>query len=255
MLELLHLTKDYGSRRVVNDVSLEIRAGELVVLLGGSGSGKTTLLKMVNGLHSPTSGEVRWNGTDTRQFEPHELRRQIGYVFQEVGLFPHLTVAENIALGPQLAHWKDEETRQATEDVLRLVELAPEDMLERLPAELSGGQRQRVGFARALITRPGLMLLDEPFGALDPLTRARLQQSFVRIRREVGLTAIFVTHDMVEAMLLADRIAILQEGKLVQWGTPRELIHSPASPAIQQMLRVPLDQVRQLESLLAQDAS
>jgi len=250
MIEIQRLSKLFGDVMAVDDVSLSVEPGQLLVLLGSSGSGKTTTLKMVNRLIEPTSGTVLVDGQDVGSLEPHELRRRIGYVFQKVGLFPHMTVAENIAITPSLLGWERPRVEERVDELLELVELDPGALRERRPAELSGGQQQRVGVARALAAEPRLMLLDEPFGALDPLTRDRLQQSFSRIRRQLGLTAIFVTHDMVEALLLGDRIAVLQSGRLVQLGTPRELVLQPADEYVERLMDTPRRQARAVDDLL-----
>ena len=228
VIEARNLTKQYGRVTAVDGLSLTVAEGELVVLLGGSGSGKTTTLKMLNRLIEPTSGRVVIDGQDALSVEPHELRRRVGYVFQRVGLFPHMNVGENVAITLTLMGWDRGRAAARVEELLELVELDPAAMRERRPAELSGGEQQRVGVARALAASPRLMLLDEPFGALDPLTRDRLQQSFLRIRRTLRLTAIFVTHDMVEALLVGDRIGVMHHGRLVQIGTPSQLLQAPA---------------------------
>jgi osmoprotectant transport system ATP-binding protein len=250
MIETVGLTKRYGGVVAVDDLSLHVGEGELLVLLGGSGSGKTTTLKMVNRLIEPSAGRVVIDGQDIGALDAHELRRRIGYVFQRIGLFPHMTVAENVAVIPTLLGWDRPRIRQRVDELLELVELTPALVRERRPSELSGGQQQRVGVARALAASPRVMLLDEPFGALDPLTRDRLQQSFLRIRRQLGLTAIFVTHDMVEALLVGDRIAVLNEGRLVQIGTPRELLRSPANDYVRQLMETPTRQARVVDALL-----
>jgi len=250
MIETEGLTKRYGQTTVVDAVSLSVADGELLVLLGGSGSGKTTTLKMVNRLIEPSAGQVTIDGEDAARIEPHELRRRIGYVFQRVGLFPHMTVGENIAVTLTLLGWERGRIAARVEELLALVELDPA-FGERRPSELSGGQQQRVGVARALAASPRLMLLDEPFGALDPITRDRLQQSFLRIRRELGLTAIFVTHDMVEALIVGDRIAVLQEGRLVQVGTPAELLQAPADDYVRQLMNTPRRQAELVDGFLA----
>ncbi len=253
MIELQYLTKRYGNQVAVRDLSLTVDEGELLVLLGGSGSGKTTTLKMINRLIEPSAGSVLVDGRDVAELAPHDLRRRIGYAFQQVGLFPHMTVAENIEVTPALLGWTEDKLRRRVDELLALVELDPDETRDRRPDQLSGGQQQRVGVARALAARPRLMLLDEPFGALDPLTRHRLQESFVRIRRELGLTAVFVTHDMVEALVLGDRIAVLQAGRLVQVGTPRTLMREPANDYVRQLLDTPRREAQLVESLLARE--
>ena len=253
MIELQHLTKQYGERVAVRDLSLTVAEGELLVLLGGSGSGKTTTLKMINRLIEPSAGSVLVDGRDVAELASHDLRRRIGYAFQQVGLFPHMTVGENVGVTPALLGWTEDTIRRRVDELLALVELDPDETRDRRPDQLSGGQQQRVGVARALAARPRLMLLDEPFGALDPLTRHRLQESFMRIRRELGLTAVFVTHDMVEALVLGDRIAVMQAGRLVQIGTPRTLMHEPADDYVRQLLDTPRREARLVESLLARE--
>jgi osmoprotectant transport system ATP-binding protein len=206
---------------------------------------------MVNRLVEPSAGCVRVDGCDTRETEPHELRRQIGYAFQQVGLFPHMTVAGNVAITPELLGWEPARIERRVDALLDLVELEPDVYRERLPHELSGGQQQRVGLARALAAEPEVLLLDEPFGALDPPTRDRLQRSFDAIRRDLGITTLFVTHDMVEALLLADRIAVLDRGRVVQVGTPSELLARPADERVSELLATPRRQTEAVERLLA----
>jgi osmoprotectant transport system ATP-binding protein len=251
VIETQDLTKEYGQVVAVNHVSLKVDEGELVVLLGGSGSGKTTTLKMVNRLIEPTSGRVLIEGQDVGAIAPHDLRRRIGYVFQRVGLFPHMTVGENVGITLTLLWWERRRIDARVDELLELVELDPALVRDRHPDALSGGEQQRVGVARALAASPRLMLLDEPFGALDPLTRDRLQQSFLRIRRHLGLTAIFVTHDMVEALLVGDRIAVMHGGRLAQIGTPSELLQSPADDYVRQLMSTPRRQAERVEDLLA----
>ncbi len=248
MIQLEHLTRRFAGVTAVDDVSLSVPEGELLVLLGSSGSGKTTTLKMVNRLIEPSSGHIVIDGQDVRDVEVHELRRRIGYVFQKVGLFPHMTVAENVGITPRLLGWPREKIDARVAELLELVELEP-SLLERRPAQLSGGQQQRVGVARALAAEPSLMLLDEPFGALDPLTRDRLQQSFLEIRRRLGMTAIFVTHDMTEALLLGDQIAVMRAGRLVQLGTPRELVQRPADDYVSELIQTPRRQAAVFDAL------
>ena len=254
MIELEHLTKRYGDQAVVDDVSLSVAEGELLAVLGGSGCGKTTTLKMINRLIEPSSGSVQVGGEDVTGLPPHELRRRIGYAFQQVGLFPHMSVARNVAVTPTLLGWSEADVRRRVDELLELVELDPAAVRDRRPDQLSGGQQQRVGVARALAARPRVMLLDEPFGALDPLTRQRLQESFVRIRRRLSVTAVFVTHDMVEALVLGDRIAVMRAGRLVQVGTPAELMRSPADDYVRQLVDTPCRDARVVDSLLAAGA-
>jgi osmoprotectant transport system ATP-binding protein len=250
LITLDHLTRRFGDVVAVDDLSLEVAAGECVFLVGGSGCGKTTTLKMVNRLEEPTSGAVRVDGRDTRDGDPVELRRRIGYVFQQVGLFPHLSVAENIAITPELLGWEPSRTTARVNALLERVELPAAEFRDRSPDQLSGGQQQRVGLARALAAEPELLLLDEPFGALDPVTRDRLQQAFQELRAELGLTAIFVSHDMTEALLLADRIAVMDAGRLVQVGTPSELLSHPADERVAELLSTPRRQTEAVERLL-----
>ena len=250
MIELEHVSKRYGAAVVVDSLTLRVEPGELLILLGESGSGKTTTLKMINRLVEPSSGCIRIEGTDVRATPGPLLRRRIGYVFQRIGLFPHMSVAENIAITPELLGWDRGRLQRRVDELLALVELDAATMRDRLPTELSGGEQQRVGVARALAGGPSLMLLDEPFGALDPVTRDRLQQSFQRIRRQTQVTAIFVTHDMLEALLLGDRIAVMKGGRLIQVGTPRQLLTQPADEYVRQLLGTPRRQAEQVEALL-----
>jgi osmoprotectant transport system ATP-binding protein len=238
MIEVAGLARRYGGAVAVADVSFRVQAGEMLALVGDSGSGKTTTLKMVNRLIEPDAGRVVVDGRDTALVEPHLLRRSIGYVFQGVGLFPHLSVAQNVAVPLRLAGWSRDRTRVRVAELLVLVELE-QALAARFPAELSGGQQQRAGMARALAASPRVMLLDEPFGALDPLTRDRLQRSFAELRRRLGLTAVFVTHDMAEAVVLADRIGVMRSGRLVQLGTPAELASRPADEDVARLLDTP----------------
>jgi osmoprotectant transport system ATP-binding protein len=206
---------------------------------------------MINRLIEPSSGKVLLDGEDVTDQPVHEVRRRIGYAFQKIGLFPHMTIAENVGITPRLLGWKPERVRARVDELLEIVELDP-TMRDRRPSELSGGQQQRVGVARALAAEPKVMLLDEPFGALDPVTRDRIQQFFLRIRRETGLTAIFVTHDMVEALILGDRIAVMNRGELVQVGTPRQLLTEPADDYVAQLMSAPKEQADFVEKLMAE---
>ncbi len=215
------------SRALVSDISLSVSPAETLVLLGRSGSGKTTLLKLINRLLLPASGTVLVNGRATSEWDPIRLRRGIGYVIQEAGLFPHFTVAENVALVPNLENWPSAKWLARFQEMMRLVGLDPGEFARRYPRELSGGQRQRVGVARALAADPPILLMDEPFGALDPITRAELQREFSALARRLRKTIVFVTHDIREALLLASRIALLESGRLVAFGPPDVFLHLP----------------------------
>jgi len=216
-----------GGRALVSDLSLEIQRGETLILLGRSGSGKTTTLKLINRLLEPTAGEVLVDGRRTVEWDPIRLRRGIGYVIQEVGLFPHFTVERNVGLVPSLEGWEAPRIRARVHELLRVVGLEPEQFAFRRPHELSGGQRQRVGVARALAADPPILLMDEPFGALDPVTRAELQREFHQLAARLNKTIVFVTHDVREALLLGTRIALLADGKLVAVYPPNEFLHAP----------------------------
>ena len=223
-------TKVYPGRddAAVDHLSLTVPAGEICVLVGPSGGGKTTALKLVNRLIPLTSGDIRIDGTSILRHDLTELRRSIGYVIQHVGLFPHMTVEGNVGTVPRLLGWERRRVRERVVELLELVGLDPEQDRRRFPAELSGGQRQRVGLARALAANPALMLMDEPFGAIDPIVRARLQDEFLRLQRELRKTVVFVTHDVDEAMKVGDRIAILREGgRLAQYDTPEQILEHP----------------------------
>lgn len=237
------VSKSYGAGiPAVSAVTLDIPAGCFVALVGQSGSGKSTLLKTVNRLVEPDGGAVLLGGASVKDIEPHRLRRRIGYVFQTIGLFPHMTVAENIAIGLRL------EGRAAGDRVAELLELVglPHDFAPRMPAALSGGQRQRVGIARALALAPGLMLMDEPFGALDPITRDQLGQTIRALHDRLGLTTIMVTHDMAEALLLADRVLVMAEGAIVADATPAELLAGRAGAVAEALVAVPRAQAERL---------
>ena len=212
------------ARVIVSGISLAIPQGETVVLLGRSGSGKTTLLKLINGMLLPSKGQIRVEGRATTDWDPIRLRRGIGYVIQEAGLFPHFTVAENISLVPTLEKWDEPRIAARVEEMLQLVGLDPREFAKRRPRELSGGQRQRVGVARALAADPPILLMDEPFGALDPVTRAELQREFSALARRLGKTIVFVTHDLREALLLGSRIILLEAGHIAASATPQEFL-------------------------------
>jgi len=250
VIQLEHLAKTYGSTLAVDDLSLRVAEGELVVLLGASGCGKTTTLKMVNRLVEPSAGRVCIRGRDAAELQPALLRRRIGYCFQQIGLFPHMTAAENVAITPRLLDWDEPRVQGRVDELMELVELEPASYRERFPHELSGGQQQRVGIARALAAEPEVLLMDEPFGSLDPPTRDRLQRRFQTIRAELNITTLFVTHDMVEALLLGDRIAVLDRGRLAQIGTPGELLRAPADEVVAGLMETPRRQAEQVEALL-----
>jgi osmoprotectant transport system ATP-binding protein len=250
MIELRELTRVFDGTPAVDRLSLVVAPGELLVLVGASGCGKTTTLKMITRLVEPSSGSVWIDGENAAELPGYELRRRIGYGFQQVGLFPHLTVGENVAIVPQLVGWDAGRIAARVDSLLELVRLDPSEFRARDPSTLSGGERQRVGLARALAAEPKLVLLDEPFGALDPLTRDHLQQELLRIRRALELTLVFVTHDMGEALLLADRIAVLDAGRLVRVGTPRELLAEPGAAQVEQLLATPRRQLQRIDELL-----
>ena len=229
-LEFRDATKRYPGQDqpAVDGLSLEVPAGEICVLVGPSGCGKTTAMRMVNRMIDITSGDILLDGRSVRERQPAELRREIGYAIQQIGLFPHLSVAGNIATVPRLLGWPKERIRARVDELLELVSLDPHETRDRYPAQLSGGQRQRVGVARALSVDPPLMLMDEPFGAIDPINRERLQNEFLRLQREIRKTIVFVTHDIDEAIKMGDRIAVMQQGgKLAQYAPPAELLMYP----------------------------
>src|ERR1700719_1811636 len=226
LVEFRDVSYEVGGRQILSEVNFTVEAGETLVLLGRSGSGKTTALKMTNGMLFPTTGQVLVEGRATTEWDPIRLRRGIGYVIQDVGLFPHFTVAQNVGLVPRLEGWPIERITARSRDLLQEVGLKPEQFLHRYPRELSGGQRQRVGVARALAADPRLLLFDEPFGALDPVTRLELQDQFLALRRQFQKTSIFVTHDVREALRLGTRIALLDRGRLEVLATPQEFVKS-----------------------------
>ena len=251
MIALEGVSKRFGDGFAVRDLTLTVSEGELLVLVGESGCGKTTTLKMINRLVEPSAGTISIGGEDTASLPGHVLRRRIGYGFQQVGLFPHWTVAENIAVAPRLCGWPEADIPERIDALLALVRLDPVAFRDRDPATLSGGQRQRVGLARALAANPRVLLLDEPFGALDPATRDHLQQELLRIREALNLTTVFVTHDVSEALLLGDRIAVLAAGRLVRVGSPRALLADPGDPLVEALLATPRRQLDRIETLLA----
>jgi len=250
-IALRHVTKVYGERAVVDDVSFEVAEGELLVLLGGSGSGKTTTMKMINRLVDPTSGEIEIAGEPHDAVPAHELRRRIGYVFQRIGLFPHMSVLENVGVTPRLLGWEPARIRDRARELLAAMALDPDEVGDRRPHELSGGQRQRVGVARALAVEPKVVLFDEPFGALDPGTRDALQDLVRGLKGR--FSGVFVTHDVPEALELGDRIAVLHEGQLRQIGTPAEVMRAPADPEVAAIFEAPERHAREMVALFDRD--
>jgi osmoprotectant transport system ATP-binding protein len=238
-VEFRHVSKQYGPQGAVNDLSLLVPAGEICVLVGPSGCGKTTSLKMVNRLVEPTSGQVLIDEQDVMTVDVTELRRRIGYVIQQTGLFPHQTIAENVATVPKLLGWPKQRIRARVEELLELIGLEPARVRDRYPAQLSGGERQRVGVARAMAAEPPVMLMDEPFGAVDPIVRERLQNEFLRLHRSLGTTVLFVTHDIDEAIKMGDRVAVMQQGgRLAQFAPPAELLLQPANDFVARFVGV-----------------
>jgi osmoprotectant transport system ATP-binding protein len=256
-LELRDVTKRYPGQQdpAVDSLSLEVPAGEICVLVGPSGCGKTTAMRMVNRMIDITEGDILLDGRSVTERKPADLRREIGYAIQQIGLFPHLSVSANIATVPRLLGWSKERIRERVDELLELVSLDPNETRDRFPAQLSGGQRQRVGVARALATDPPLMLMDEPFGAIDPINRERLQNEFLRLQQEIRKTIVFVTHDIDEAIKMGDRIAIMQRGgKLAQYATPAELLMYPANRFVEDFVgadralkRLSLQRVRDVD--------
>lgn len=256
-ITLEHVSKRYPGQTdpAVEDFNMSVEAGEMIMFVGPSGCGKTTTMKMINRIIEPTSGSIRIAGNDVLSLEPNELRRHIGYVIQQIGLFPHLTIADNIATVPKLLGWPRQRVAERVDELLRLVDLDPGNFAARYPKQLSGGQQQRVGVARALAADPPVMLMDEPFGATDPITREGLQLEFLRLQAEIGKTIIFVTHDFDEALKLGDRIAVLsQRSRIEQFDTPANILAAPANDyvasfigrgaALKRLALVPVSSVR-----------
>ena len=236
MIEFKNLTKRFpGGKIAVDSLNLTFNDGEFIVFIGTSGSGKTTSMRMINRMIEPTSGEILINGKNSKDMNAVELRRQIGYVIQQIGLMPHMTIFDNIVMVPKLLKWPVEKQRKIAEELIQKVDL-PLDFLERYPSELSGGQQQRIGVIRALAADQDIILMDEPFGALDPITRDSLQETLKELQRELGKTVIFVTHDMDEALKLADRIVIMQDGKVVQFDTPDNILMDPANAFVENFI-------------------
>lgn len=239
------------SEYAVDHISFSVNHGELITILGSSGCGKTTLLKMINRLYEPDSGVIRFFGKDISRNDPVEFRRKIGYVIQQVGLFPHMTIEKNIATVPRILKWDNDKIRSRTDELLILVGLDPEEYRKRYPSQLSGGQQQRVGLARALAADPELMLLDEPFGAIDAITRLKLQDELLKIHQASRKTFLFVTHDINEAFKLGSRVLIMDSGKIQQFDTPRNIVMNPANAFVESLI----DSVRQQEVLWKETTS
>lgn len=236
MIEFKNVTKLYpNGKKAVNNISLEFDTGEFIVFIGTSGSGKTTSMRMINRMIEPTEGEILIDGENIQKKNAVELRRKIGYVIQQIGLMPHMTIYENIVLVPKLLGWPEERQKSTAEDLIKRVDL-PTEFLDRYPSELSGGQQQRIGVIRALAADQNIILMDEPFGALDPITRDALQELVKHLQQEMGKTVVFVTHDMDEALKLADRIVIMQEGKVVQFDTPDNILANPANEFVEDFI-------------------
>ncbi|NZD49209.1 ABC transporter ATP-binding protein [Rhizobium leguminosarum] len=249
MIEIRNVTKRYGAATVVDDVSMSVEKGEITVIVGTSGSGKSTLMRMINRLVPITEGEIFVGGQNVMDVEVTELRRKIGYAIQGHGLFPHRTVAQNIATVPQLLDWDSARIAKRVEELLGLFNLDPATFADKYPHQLSGGQQQRVGVARALAAEPELLLMDEPFGALDPVIRGKAQDDLLAIQKQFGTTVILVTHDMDEAFHLGNQIAVMSEGRLLQCSTPEKILTEPADPFVQQLTGTS-DRALKLMSLL-----
>lgn len=247
MLEVINLTKRFNEKVIVDNVSFSVNKGETFVILGISGCGKTTTLKMINCLIKPSSGVIKVAGGDIRDEKPEILRRRIGYVIQNIGLFPHWTVEQNISVVPNLLCWSKSEISKRVHTLLELVDLSPKEFLKRFPHELSGGQKQRVGIARALAADPPIILLDEPFGALDPITRRQLRKEFVTLESLIHKTMVLVTHDVIEAFELAEKICLMNKGKIEQVGTQKELFFSPANQFVKDFIE---QDKKKLETIL-----
>ncbi len=251
-IKIDNVTKKYGSVTAVQDVSLDIQGGELLILLGPSGCGKTTLLRMINRLVEIDEGTILINEQDIQGFDPVLLRKNIGYVIQQIGLFPHMTVKENIGLVPKLEGWTEEKINSKVRDLLEMVSLPPDQFINRRPKQLSGGQQQRIGLARAMVMDSPLLLMDEPFGALDPILRKQLQEEFISLKEKLQRTIIFVTHDIEEAFRLGDRIAILKDGQLIQLATKNELLVNPVNDFISDIVESE-KKFRHLDNLTIKD--
>ncbi|MFO8193089.1 MAG: betaine/proline/choline family ABC transporter ATP-binding protein [Bacillota bacterium] len=238
MIKLENVTKKFPGMSIpaVKDLNIEVKEGDVCILVGPSGCGKTTTMKMINRIHEPTSGAIYINGQNALEMDPIKLRLDIGYVIQEIGLFPHMTIAENVATVPMEKKWPKDKINKKVDEMMTLVGLNPKEHSNRYPSALSGGQRQRVGVARAMASDPPIMLMDEPFGAVDPITRARLQNEFLRIQEKIGKTVVFVTHDIDEAIKMGNTIAVMREGQLIQHATPSDLLSAPANEFVENLV-------------------
>ena len=241
LIKFENISKSYGQTAVLKNISFEIKQGEFVVLIGPSGCGKTTTLKTINRLIEPDDGKIFINGKDITEGNPVELRRTIGYVIQQIGLFPNMTVEQNISVVPKLLKYPKQKCKEIVQDLLKLVDMPYEENAHKYPSELSGGQQQRIGVLRALAASPPIILMDEPFGALDPLTRDTLQEEIKQIQKKLKKTIVFVTHDMDEALRLADTIIFMDKGKIVQMASPEEMLQNPAAPIIKSFLSKQID--------------
>ena len=239
MIEFINVGMTYPCGNVgLKNINLTINESEITVFIGPSGSGKTTLLKMINRLEDNTTGEVKINGKNVKEYDIHKVRWDIGYALQQVALFPHMNVEENIAIVPELKKWKKEKINARIDELLHMVGLEPEKYRKRKPSELSGGEAQRVGIARALAADPKIILMDEPFSALDPITRASLQEDVKKLQKQINKTIVFVTHDIEEAFLLGDKICIIQDGELIQSGTKQEIISNPKNDFVKKFIAI-----------------
>lgn len=236
MISFKNVTKKFGEQIAVDNLTIDLPSSEITVLIGPSGCRKTTTLRMINRLIEPTEGVIYINGTDISKVDPVELRRNIGYVIQQIALFPHMTIAQNVGLVPYLKNWPEAKRKERIEELLEMVGMPPSKFYSRYPDELSGGQQQRIGVARALAADPDIILMDEPFGALDPITRATLQDELLDMQDKLGKTIVFVTHDMDEALKLANKIAIMKDGKVLQYDTPEQLLKNPAHGFVEEFI-------------------
>lgn len=236
MISFKNVSKKFGDFLAVDNITMDFEAGETIVLIGPSGCGKTTTLRMINRLIEPTEGIIYVKGDDTSKIDPVELRRNMGYVIQQIGLFPHMTIAQNVGLVPLLKDWDEKKRKERVEELLEFVGMSPSEFYYRYPSELSGGQQQRIGVARALAADPEIILMDEPFGALDPITRATLQDELLLMQDKLGKTIVFVTHDMDEALKLADKIAIMKDGEVLQFDSPENILRNPANDFVEDFI-------------------